>query len=191
VIVALHGRGATAESILARALDVTAGDPNVAVLAPQAFENAWYEGRYHESRATLGPALERAVGDVQALLDAVTAEVPGERVVLMGFSQGACLAAEVFTRRSQRLGGLFVFSGAVIGEPGEDRAPGDAVEGTPVVLGASDGDPWVTRAAVERTAALFAAAGADVHVRFVPGSAHAIHDAHRDEARRIVASVGS
>jgi maleylacetate reductase len=191
VVVALHGRNATAESILARALEITAGAGDVAILAPHAFENSWYDGRYYESRAALGEALERAVRDVSSVLDAVVAEVPSERVVLMGFSQGACLAAEVFTRRSQRLGGLFVFSGAVIGEPGEDRPPGDTVEGTPVVLGSSDGDPWLTRAHVERTAGLFAQAGADVHVRFVPGDVHAIHDAHRDEARRIVAAVGA
>ncbi|HEX6272956.1 MAG TPA: iron-containing alcohol dehydrogenase, partial [Polyangiaceae bacterium] len=190
VVVALHGRSATAESILARALEITDNAADVAVLAPQAFDNSWYTGRYYDARTALGEELERAVRDVSSVLDAVLTEVPPERVVLMGFSQGACLAAEVFTRRSQRLGGLFVFSGAVIGEPGEDRPPGDGVEGTPVVLGSSDGDPWLTRAHVERTAGLFAQAGADVHVRFVPGDVHAIHDAHRDEARRIVASVG-
>ncbi len=186
VVVALHGRNATAESIFARALDITGRDPAVAVIAPQAFENSWYDGRYYESRKTLGEALDRAVSDVSKILDAVIAKVPAEHVVLMGFSQGACLATEVFTRRSERLGGLCVFSGAVIGDPSEDRPPGDAVSGTPVLLGASDGDPWVTRPDIERTQSLFAQAGADVTTLYVPGNVHAIHDVHRDEARTIV-----
>jgi maleylacetate reductase len=186
VIVALHGRNATAESIFARVLDITERDPTVAIIAPQSFDNSWYDGRHFESRVALGVSLERAVSDVSSILDRVAAKVPLERVVLMGFSQGACLAAEVFTRRSARLGGLCVFSGAVIGTREEDRPPGDAVEGTPVLLGASEGDPWVTRADIERTAGLFAAAGAEVVLRFVSGAVHAIHDEHRDEARSIL-----
>jgi alcohol dehydrogenase class IV/predicted esterase len=186
VVVAIHGRNATAESIFARVLDITERDPTIAIIAPHAFDNSWYDGRYFESRATLGASLERAVSDVSSILDRVAKKVPLERVVLMGFSQGACLVAEVFTRRSERLGGLCVFSGAVIGKPEEDRPPGDAVLDTPVLLGASEGDPWVTRADIERTAGLFATAGAEVTLRFVPGAVHAIHDEHRDEARCIL-----
>ncbi|HVR20038.1 MAG TPA: iron-containing alcohol dehydrogenase, partial [Polyangiaceae bacterium] len=176
VVVALHGRSSTAESILARTLEITALDPTVAVIAPQAFDNEWYRGRNFEARTALGEALERSVHDVQAILDSVTRRVPAERVVLLGFSQGACLAIEVFTRRSERLGAVFAFSGAVIGEPNEDRPPGDAVEETPVLLGASEGDPWVKRADIDRTAALLATAGADVTLCPVPGDVHAIHE---------------
>lgn len=186
VVVAIHGRNATAESIFMRVLDITQRDPTIAIIAPHAFDNSWYDGRYFESRASLGASLDRAVSQVSSLLDRVAKKVPLERLVLMGFSQGACLVAEVFTRRSERLGGLCVFSGAVIGTPDEDRPPGDAVAGTPVLLGSSEGDPWVTRAHIERTAGLFATAGAEVTLRFVPGSVHAIHDEHRDEARSII-----
>jgi phospholipase/carboxylesterase len=189
-VVAIHGRNATAESIFMRVLDITRRDPTVAVIAPQTFDNSWYDGRYFESRATLGASLERAVSAVSSLLDRVAEKVPLERVVLMGFSQGACLAAEVFTRRSERLGGLCVFSGAVIGTPEEDRPPGDAVFGTPVLLGSSESDPWVTRAHIERTAGLFATAGAEVTLRFVPGSVHGIHDEHCEEARSILSHLG-
>jgi maleylacetate reductase len=190
VVVALHGRSSTAESILARALEIADGDSSVAVVAPQAFDNEWYLGRNFQSRAVLGERLEESVRSVQAILDDVSSRALAKRVVLFGFSQGACLATEVFTRRSERLGALIALSGAVIGEPNEDRPPGDAVEGTPVLLGASEGDPWVTPAAIERTAALLAQAGADVHVRFVSGDVHAVHAVHRDEARGIVALVG-
>jgi maleylacetate reductase len=189
VVVALHGRNATAESIFARAVDITENDTTVAIVAPQAFDNSWYDGRYFESRSALGEGLERAVSDVSAILDSVTAKVSHERVVLMGFSQGACLAAEVFTRRSQRLGGLCVFSGAGIGIESEDRPPGEGVRETPVLLGSSEGDPWVNRPDIERTRALFERAGATVTTRFVPGNVHAIHEVHRDEARKIIERV--
>ena len=189
VVVALHGRSSTAEFILARALEITASDPTVAVIAPQAFDNEWYRGRNFEARAALGERLEKSVHDVQAILDSVTRRVPAERVVLLGFSQGACLAIEVFTRRSQRLGAVLAFSGAVIGEPNEDRPPGDAVEGTPVLLGASVGDPWVKRADIDRTAALLATAGADVTLCPVPGDVHAIHETHKNEARALLSRV--
>jgi predicted esterase len=186
VIVALHGRSSTAEAIVGRARDILDGDESVAVLAPQSTDNEWYSGRNFEPRAKLGEELERAVREVSALLDRVFRTVPRERVVLMGFSQGACLATEVFTRRSERLGGLLVLSGAVIGKPSEDRPPGAAASGTPVLVGASEGDPWVTPAAIERTALLLERAGCIVTRRFVPGAAHAIHDVHREEARKIL-----
>jgi phospholipase/carboxylesterase len=188
VVVALHGRSSTAETMLARVREITGDDASIAVVAPQAFDNEWYHGRNFESRAALGARLEESVAHVQKVLDDVVRRSSPERVVLCGFSQGACLALEVFTRRSERLGAVWAFSGAVIGTPDEDRPPGDAAEGTPVLLGASEGDPWVKRSDIERSAALVAAAGADVTIRFVPGDAHALHDLHRDEAR---ASLGA
>ena len=124
VVVALHGRSSTAESILARTLEITALDPTVAVIAPQAFDNEWYRGRNFEARAALGEALEKSVHDVQALLDSVIRRVPAERAWVCLVSPRARSRSEVFTRRSERLGAVLAFSGAVIGEPNEDSASG-------------------------------------------------------------------
>lgn len=189
VVVALHGRSSTAESILARVREITQDDARVAIVAPQAFDNEWYHGRNFESRAALGVRLEESVRNVQAILDEATRRVGAEHVVLAGFSQGACLALEVFTRRSERLGAVFALSGAVIGTPEEDRPPGDDVEGTPVLLGASQGDPWVKPDAIQRSAGLLATGGADVTIRFVPGDVHAIHDVHQAEARAMLSEL--
>jgi len=49
---------------------------------------------------------------VQVALDA---GIPQKRVVVLGFSQGACLATEYVYRNSARYGGIAALSGGLIG----------------------------------------------------------------------------
>jgi len=185
-VVALHGRGSSADGVLARAVEMAGNDPEVAVVAPQGRNNVWYQVRYSAHQADIGPELDAARAQVNAVLDRAVAACGAERVVLLGFSQGACLALDLFASRSQRLAGLVALSGAAIGTPDEHRTPGPAARGTPVLLGASSEDPYLGRGDVERSARLLQAGGCHVTLEMVPGTAHAFHARHRLLARAIL-----
>ena len=173
-VVMLHGRGATADSILslAPALDVA----GVAYLAPQATGGAWYPNRFlapiESNEPWLTSALE-AVGDVVARIE--QAGIAPERIVLLGFSQGACLALEYAARNPRRWGGVIGFSGGLIGPPGTPRDDSQALAGTPVFLGCSDVDAHIPVASVREAAEIFERLGGDVTLRLYPGMAHTIN----------------
>lgn len=134
VLLLLHGRGGTPEGMLplAEALGAAElGRGGAAVLAPAARGNSWYPHSFMAPLAHNQPALDSALAMLEALLEDVEAAgVASERVVLVGFSQGACLASEFVARRPRRYGALLAFSGGLIGPPGAplggfdpDRAP--------------------------------------------------------------------
>ncbi|HTQ06958.1 MAG TPA: iron-containing alcohol dehydrogenase, partial [Polyangiaceae bacterium] len=186
VVVALHGRNATADSVIGRVLEIVGSDPDVTVVAPQATNLAWYSAPYTKPRAELGAALETALGEVNAVLDRVLAATPHERVALFGFSQGACLALELFLRRGERLSALVALSGAIIGPPGEQPSVAAGVVGTPIVLGGALADPYLEAGSVERTAAALSAAGCAVTLEMAPGTTHTFHARQRLAARELL-----
>jgi homogentisate 1,2-dioxygenase len=185
VVVALHGRGSTADGALGRVLELAGHAPDLTVLAPQARDNAWYAGRYGERKRDLAE-LESALTVTGSVLDRAVAAVGARNVVLYGFSQGACLALELFLRRGQPLGALVALSGASIGTEEEQIAPAPALAGVPVLLGASRRDPWLKREDTERTAERLRQGGLDVTLVMAAGETHALHAEHRLLARPLV-----
>lgn len=174
-MILLHGRGAGAEDILALA----AGLPQlgVAFFAPQAAGNTWYPHRFIAPVAMNEPHLSSALEAVAALMDKIVARgLPHERLMLLGFSQGACLALEFAARHPRRYGGVFGLSGALIegGDRPRDYA-GDLAD-TPVFLGCSEADVHIPVERVHRSAEVFRALGAAVTERIYPGASHAVNE---------------
>lgn len=180
----VHGRGASARSILT--LADTLAQPGVAYLAPQAAGYTWYPNSFLAPIEQNEPGLSsglQVLADLLARLDA--AGHPPERVLLLGFSQGACLASEFAARHPRRYGGVVALSGGLIGTGDRpDEAPpydkmfdyeGDLAE-TPVFLGCSDVDPHIPIERVETTADVFERLGADVTKRIYEGMGHTIND---------------
>jgi predicted esterase len=182
VLLLVHGRGADPESIaeLARAHGVE----DFTLLAPAAAGNSWYPNSFLAPTEHNEPGLSSALGVLKGLTDRVLkAGVPSERLVFMGFSQGACLASEFVRRTPRRYGGLVVYSGGIIGPMGTtwSLAPEDlpgSLEGTPVFLGCSDVDHHIPVERVHETARVFEAMGAQVEKRIYPGMGHVVN---RDE----------
>ncbi len=184
-VLLLHGRGATAQGILALAEDLA--QPDVAYRAPQAAGHTWYPHSFlaplDANEPHLSSALQ-AVADVLAALE--DGGLPPERTILMGFSQGACLASEFAVRHPRRYGGVVAFSGGLIGSGEQEGAPprdktfdyDGSLEETPVFLGCSDRDPHIPLERVEQTAEVFERIGADVTKRIYPGMGHTVN---RDE----------
>lgn len=187
-LILLHGRGANAASILLLAEELY--HPSFAYLAPQAANNTWYPYTFlaplQQNEPWLSAALDR-VGEVVATVEA--AGVPAERIVLGGFSQGACLASEFMARNARRYGGLVPFSGGLIGPPGTPRAYAGSLDGTPVFLGCSDVDAHIPKERVEETAAVLANLGAQVTMRLYLGMGHTINADEIEQARALLRAV--
>jgi predicted esterase len=186
-LVLIHGRGATAEDIYQMGEEVSSGVPGVALLAPQAAGNTWYPQRFLAPVAQNEPYLTSALGVVAGLVaDLGRAGIARERVVVSGFSQGACIALEFAARNPRRYGGIAGLSGALIGPPGGARdRPGD-LAGTPVYLGCGDRDFHIPLASVEESAEVLRGLGASVTKSIFPGMGHTVNAEELDAVRSLV-----
>lgn len=186
-VVLLHGRGASARSILGMADEIDV--EGVAYLAPQAARRTWYPQSFlapiEENEPWLTAALER-VGEVVA--EAAEA-VDADRIALVGFSQGACLASEWSARNARRYGGIAALSGGLIGPEGTPREYERSLDGTPVFLGCSDVDPHIPVARVHETRDAFDALDGDVTESIYEGMGHGINEDELDRVSGMVAEL--
>jgi phospholipase/carboxylesterase len=174
-MILLHGRGASAEDILSLA----AGLPQleVAYFAPQAANNTWYPNRFVAPVATNEPHLSSALETIANLVNEVVARgVPHERLMVLGFSQGACLALEFAARHPRRYAGVFGLSGALIENGDRPRHYAGDMAGTPVFLGCSEADFHIPTERVHRSADVFRQLNASVTERIYPGLGHSVNE---------------
>jgi len=181
VMIMLHGRGATADSILT--LTEHFHHDGFAYLAPQAAYNTWYPQRFivprNDNEPWLSSANER-VGD--ALQLALDAGIPTEKVIFLGFSQGACLATEYPARNAQRYGGIIALSGGLIGTDDEITGYEGSLDGTPVFLGCSDVDFHIPKERVQDTADILKSLGGKVTMKLYPNMGHTVNE---DEIKHV------
>jgi phospholipase/carboxylesterase len=186
-MILLHGRGATAEDVMTIAAEVMR--PGFAYLAPQAAGNAWYPNPFTAPIESNEPYLSSALEMVETLLARVEETIPAERVILLGFSQGACLTLEFAARHARRYGGVIGLSGGLIGPDGTPRDyPGD-FGGTPAFLGCSDVDPHIRKDRVLEAAEVFKRLGAQVTMRLYPGMGHTVNQDEIESVLKIVEAV--
>lgn len=141
-VILLHGRGATAESMLplAEALSLE----KATFLIPQAMLNRWYPNSAFAPIIANEPDLTMALELIDSLVSSTRQEGFTDRQIAFGgFSQGACLALEYIARNPRNYAGAFAFTGALIGPPDHKREETGSFQGMPVFIGGSDVDPWV------------------------------------------------
>ncbi|WP_248897918.1 alpha/beta hydrolase [Haloplanus halobius] len=174
-VVLLHGRGASARSILGMASEFHR--PGVAFLAPQAANNEWYPNSFLAPVADNEPHLSSALGKVEATLDrAADAGIPTERTALLGFSQGACLASEFAARNPTRYGGIVALSGGLIGDSVDPDDYTGSLDGTPAFFGCSDVDPHIPEERVHASTTVYDRLDADVTERIYEGMGHTVNE---------------
>lgn len=170
----LHGRGASAENILSLGEEWAA--PGVALVAPQAKDSTWYPRPFTAPFAQNEPWLSSALEVVGASLAKITAAgVPLDHVILLGFSQGACLTLEYAARHAQRYGGVVALSGGLIGPDDAPRKYPGSLEGTPVFLGCSNVDPHIAAERVRQSGEVLQRLGAEVTLRLYRGMGHTVN----------------
>ena len=187
-VVMVHGRGATAESILELRHEFE--NPELAYLAPQAAGYTWYPYSFMAPMERNEPGLSSALarlGEVLAGLEA--AGIPPERTILLGFSQGACLSLEFAARNARRYAAVVGLSGGLIGPPGTPRDYPGSLDGTPVFLGCSDRDPHIPRERVDESAEVLRRMGAEVTERIYPAMGHTVNEDEMEFVRGLVAGV--
>ena len=141
--------------------------PDVAFVLPAADGRTWYPGRFSAPRAANEPRLGQALD----ALEGAIADVPPDRLVLVGFSQGGCLVADLVARRRRACAGAAVLTGALIGS--EERAA-EPLGGLPVFMETGRYDDWVALEHVEATAQALEAAGARVELEVSDDREHRI-----------------
>lgn len=187
-LILLHGRGATAESIL----ELAEFMPHAALacLAPQAADYAWYPYSFLMPLTQNEPYLTSALATVgRVVAEAEAAGIPAGRILLGGFSQGACLAAEYAARNARRFGGLLIFSGGLIGPDDAPRDYRGSLAGTPVLIGSSDADPYIPVGRVRQTAEILGRLGGAVDLRLYPRMGHTINQDEMEAAAALIAGA--
>ena len=189
-VIMVHGRGAGPANILD--LVPRIGQPGVTYLAPAASGGTWYPKSFMAPIEENEPGISSGIAVVLALIHEVLgAGIPSQRIMLVGFSQGACLTSTAAHRRPDRYGGVVIFSGGLIGPPGTVWKEEGRFESTPVFFGCSDTDAHVPEARVRETAAVFARMGAAVTTRIYPGMGHLVNDEEADFARDLLSQIAA
>lgn len=174
-VIMVHGRNAAPANILD--LGRRFERPDLTYLAPAAANRTWYPHSFMADLASNEPGVSSGLGVLQELVERVEAAgIPRSRIVLAGFSQGACLTSEFALRNASRFGGILVFSGGAIGPEGTTWNVATNFDKTPVFLGCSDQDAHVPESRVRQTADLFTRAGAEIMHRIYPGMGHLVND---------------
>jgi Predicted esterase len=188
-MILVHGRGASAADIMALGAELM--HPGVAYLAPQATGNAWYPHPFTAPMESNEPYLSSALEVLASLLATVEKSVAADRVILLGFSQGACLTLEFAARHARRYGGVVGLSGGLIGPDGTPRDYPGSFDGTPAFLGCSDVDPHVRKERVLEAAEVYTRMGAKVTAKLYPGMGHTVNEDEIAAVREIVAATAS
>ncbi len=187
VVILLHGRGGPARDILTLSHALAPDALALAFLAPQADGMAWYPNSFLADREQNQPFLDSALARVQSVVDlALAAGIPLNRIVLAGFSQGACLATEFLATHPARYAGLIAWTGGLIGPPGSDLSHPGHLAGTPALFASSDPDAWVPWPRVQESAKILSAMGADVTLRSFPGKPHSVSGEEIELARNLI-----
>ena len=184
----IHGRGARAEDIVSLANEFNV--PGFAYFAPQAAENTWYPNRFLVPLVENEPWLSSALKFVNDVFtEIINAGIPAERIILLGFSQGACLALEFVARNARRYGGIVGLSGALIGPDDTPRDYSGSLAGTPAFLGCSDVDFHVPRERVDQTAEVLRRLGGEVTERLYPNMDHSVNQDEIDFVRGMMQTL--
>jgi phospholipase/carboxylesterase len=183
LVVFLHGYGADGADLLGLADVLAPHLPGVAFVAPDAPERCvgggfgrqwfpipWIDG---SPQAAADAGLQASTADLDAFLDARLADegLTPDRLVLVGFSQGAMLSLHVAPRRPVEIAGVVAISGRLL-RPG--KLAEEAQVKPPVLLMHGDQDPVVPFADMAKAGDALVAAGFPTYGHIMQGAGHGI-----------------
>src|SRR3954464_7416511 len=189
VAILVHGRGADPRDMAG--LAQTFHRPGFAYLMPAAAGNTWYPFSFMSPRERNEPGISSGLSVIDGLVQqCLDRGIPEKKIVIGGFSQGACLSSEFCVRHPRQYGALLAFSGGLIGPPESkwDDVKADLAS-MRVFLGCSDVDPHIPKERVIETEQVFARLGASVTRKLYPGMGHTINDEEIQIAQGILDRV--
>ncbi len=187
-VIAVHGRNGSPESLEATVARLNW--PSVACIAPAAHNKAWYPERFMVPTERNQPWLDHALEAYDSWVQhAISHGIPRERIILLGFSQGACLTAEYAVRNATRYAGVVLFTGGVIGPEGTTWNNSGSFDGTPVYSGTGDTDEWIPLSRARETADVMRRMGAMVHERVLPSRPHTVSDTEIRDVQDIFRTI--
>ena len=199
VVLAAHGRYGVAADILKHAKPV--GMADVTWIAPQAADRSWWGASFLAPLADNEPGLASACARLTAITEDLASRGFGpDRIVLVGFSQGACLMLEHLARNPMPWRGVVAMSGGLLGTSDGDGGTCDALlghapknfdydsdlAGIPINIGCHDADPVIPIARVQHSADVLRELGADVTVNVCPGKMHGVLPSDLKALRRFL-----
>jgi predicted esterase len=187
-MIMLHGRGAEAHDMIE--LATTIDEPKFLYAVPQARGQSWYPHSFIDPVSDNEPDLTSALLVIDDVLKNLSAgALPPEQVILLGFSQGACLVLEYAARNPRRYGGVIALSGCLFGPPDAPQEYEGSLKGTPVFLGCSEGDPQFPVERVTAAAEVMGGLDAEVTTRLYPEPGHGVNEDEIRHIRRLVELV--
>lgn len=187
-MILIHGRGASAQSMLMFADEFDAGD--IHYRAIQAKGHTWYPRSFMAPKEMNQPGIKSGL---QAIYEQITelndGGFPTDKIMLLGFSQGACLTTEFAARHPQRYGGIIGLSGGLIGDEVDPQNYKGSMEQTPVFLGCSDRDPHIPQERVDLTENVFQKLGVNVTKKIYVGMGHTVNQDEINHVNQVLASL--
>jgi phospholipase/carboxylesterase len=181
LVVLCHGYGADGNDLIGLAPHWQQALPTVAFAAPNAPERCagaptgyqWF-GITRMDPTEMRKGVESAAGLLDAFLDAELArlELPGDRLALVGFSQGTMMSLQVGLRRAVKPAAIVGFSGTLAGE-----VPEAGPDTPPILLVHGDQDPMIPVEALFMSAGALGAKGVAVQWHVSPRLGHSIDEA--------------
>jgi len=186
-VIMMHGRGSDAEEILTLAEELPS--EGFIFAAPQANNNTWYPYSFLYPIEQNEPGITSGLKKIESvILELNEKGIPSEKIMLLGFSQGACLTLEFSARNPARYGGIIGLSGGLIGQKIIDEKYSGNLDHTPVFLGCSDVDPHIPLDRVSHSAEIFIKLKGNVEKRIYKNMPHTIN---KDEISYITGLMNS
>ena len=127
-MILLHGRGGSARDMLVLAEHLAL--PDIACVAPEAAGNSWWPQSFLAPIAANEPGLSSSLAAVGRVAEDLERQGFGrECMVLLGFSQGACLALEYAARSGGAFRAVVGLSGGLVGTADADGPRRDDLYG--------------------------------------------------------------
>lgn len=187
-MIMIHGRGATAQSMFPLADEFA--QPDFYYAAPQAENHTWYPFSFLAPKEKNQPGINSGLRVIYDVIQSITESgIPKEKIILLGFSQGACLISEYAARHPQKLGGIAGLSGGLIGPEVQEANYEGSMDETPVFLGCSNVDPHIPKERVDETEQVFQKLEADVTKQIYKGMGHTVNEDEIKQVRGMMAQL--
>ncbi len=185
-VLAFHGRNSGPAS-MQKLLQDDLGFEDLPAIFPAAADKTWYPDKFMAPLEINKPKLEEALATAKHYHKELNRlGFSDDQIIIMGFSQGACLASHYALSNPAKYKAILVFTGGYVGPEGIDWDFKGDFEQTPVFISTSEIDEWVPPSRAKKTAAQFERLHAKVHFELFKDRPHTIIKEEFDIASELI-----